>query len=138
MSDLYALAAGYNVAQGSLALITSITPGGDEAFSMPLVWPLYNPGETKARLSGTLYSSGYASIEWRFGRLTFLQWDYLSSTYCSGGLSGLVTVYTTLNNKSTYVRRNAIMTLKKPNELTSEGYWYTRAPVLFTKLEVPT
>lgn len=131
--ESYKIAAGYNVGSGSLVNIESITPTNDEPFAAPKALPLYDDGLPAVRGDGLITLRGFAAVTWQFGRLTFGQYSYLKSTYCGGGLSGLVTINTTLGG-STYSRMNAVMVLKKPKELHSE-YRYTEAEVEFTKLE---
>lgn len=134
MSEGYKIASGYNVALGSLVDIETITPSSDEPFAGPQVIALYDDGLLAVRGDGLITIRGFASVTWRFGRMTYAQYAYLKATYCGGGLSGLVTILTALGS-ATKVRMNAAMTLKKPVDLHAE-VWY-RAPidVVFTKLE---
>lgn len=132
----YRIGVGHDVAIGTdLKNIESITPTGDEPFSAPKAFPLYDDGQIKMKLNRLVYASGFPSITWQFSRLTYLQYLYLRNTYCSGGLSGFVTIYTTLGTSLTnYSRMNASMVLKKMNEIKSE-YRFQECPVLFVGLE---
>jgi len=132
--ELYALASGYNVPLGSLVKITSIIPGGDEAFAGPAGIAHYDPGLVKINGDGTIRLIGFAKVIWLEGFLTYAQLPYLSTTYCSGGLTGPVTIYTTLGTP-TFVRMNALMTLPKPTDLQSRMSWYTKAGIAFTRLK---
>ncbi|SRR5260221_4390112 len=131
----YRIGAGHNVGIGSLQNIESITPSGDEPFAGPKAFPLYDDGQIKMKLNRLVYASGFPNITWQFTRLTYKQYLYLRSTYCSGGLSGFVTIYTTLNaSLTTYYRMNASIVLKKMVEIKSE-YRFQECPVLFVGLE---
>lgn len=133
-----AIAAGWNVSLGSLIPIASITPSSDEAFAPPKSTGLYNPGKAIPSGDGNMFLQGYASIGWMFTRLTWLQYYYASTTWCSGGLSGPVTILVPLNSQNgTYTRRNAILVLPAPKDLRSE-YRYQEATFMFTRLKVPS
>lgn len=138
MADLQqqeSIAAGWNVSLGSLVNIATITPAGDEQFAPPKSLPLYDDGLVKIDGDGNIKLLGYASTSWMFTRLTYAQYWYLKNTYCSGGLSGPVTILTSVagNVTTTWTRLNAIMILKKPKEQRSE-YRYQDVEVLFTRL----
>lgn len=134
--ELYAIAAGYNVALGSLVLISSINPGDGDTYDPPKGLPLFDDGQVEARLDGHLSTQGYNEVTLFFTRLSYLQYSYWKSTYCNGGLSGEVTVLLTLGSSS-FVRKNSIMHIKKPKELDSE-YRYKNVEITFTKLEDPS
>lgn len=128
MSEGYLIGAGYNVPLVSLTDIESIVVSS-QVFAGPKVLPLYDDGEEKMRFNRQLFDGGYPSIDWEFGILYYPQRDYLSSTYCSGGRSGLVTIYTTLGS-STFVRVNAVMWIPKKIMMSAE-YWFTKARITF-------
>jgi len=130
--QLDAIGVGWNVAQMSLTLLTSISVGGQKIFG-PKVIPQYNPGLIKFKGTGLVKTIGYKSVKWMFGVLYYDQWAYFSSTYCDNGLSGKVTVYTNLGT-STYVRLNGIMVLPSPDTMQSNN-WYVKAPVMITRLQ---
>ena len=123
---------GWDVALVDLVLLTSIVVTG-QRFVGPQVIAHYNPGLIKFRGTGTVKTLGYKSIKWLEGILTYDQWAYLSSTYCSNGISGLVTVYTNLGTSS-YVRLNGIMVLPVPDTMQAKN-WYTSAPVTIGRLQ---
>jgi hypothetical protein len=127
-----AIAAGYNVPLLSLVTWASITPTGD---SMPLTAPEsiphFNPGLVKFDGDGLIRTLGYGKVTW-MQLLTYLGWSYLSTTYCNGGLTGKVTIYTPLGGL-TYHRMNAIMKLPKPADMQAKN-WYGKAPIDFTRL----
>jgi hypothetical protein len=129
MSDIYMIGAGYDVPLDELQAITSL-PGSGEKFAEPRAIPLYSSGQKRFTLARGIYTGGFASVIWRFGILYYVQWAYLSSTYCGGGLSGEVTINTTLNSTS-FSRQNAIMQLKDPIDMQAE-YWYKGADALFS------
>jgi len=136
MSD-YSLAAGLNVALGGLLPIASITVGGDDQpFATPKGIPEYLDGDVEYDLDSHISVAGFASVTWLFGFMYFSQYAYLKTTYCAGGLSGDVTILTTLGS-STFTRKNAVMTLKRPKDQRSK-IWYTDVEVVFTRLENPT
>lgn len=135
----YRLAATHNVALVSLVNIESITPTGDRAFKAPKAYGLQNPGMPEKRGDGTIYLRGYASVAWRFDALTWKQYEYLKSTYCAGGLSGKVTIYTRTNiTTPTYTRYNAILELPKLADTDSEYFGSKQIDVLMSRLTTPS
>lgn len=117
----YRIAAGHNVALNSLVNIEDITPAGDRPFFPPKAYGYYNAGQYRIRGDGTLYIAGFASLTWLFDVLTRKQYEYLRDTYCNGGFSGKVTLYTRLGRLA-YSRMNAIMILPSPSA-TDGGYF---------------
>lgn len=109
----YRIAAGWNVALGSLINVEAITPSGEPTFKAPDVFGRYDPGVLKIRGDGTGYHSGFGMITWYFAGLTRGQFRYLQETYCSNGYWGKVTIYTRLDTPGTYTRYNAVMLLPK-------------------------
>lgn len=77
----------------------------------------YDEGIVRIRADGTAYITGYASITWPLNVLTYTQWAYLQTNYCTGGtgLSGKVTVRTRIP-AGTYANYNAVMILPKLSE----------------------
>lgn len=129
----FKLVAGYNNA-GSLVNIEDITPSGDwRGFAVPDGFASYSPGERKTRPDGIDYTRGYPVVTWRFGGITRKQYLYLRSTYCSGGLSGKVTVRT-LKEDNTYGNFNAVMHVPQLPELTRRLGSYEDCDVTFTRL----
>lgn len=111
----YLIAANYNVALASLVNIETITPTNDRAFYPPMAYGYASPGVRKGRLNGLGFRAGFPRVVWFFKAATRGQYEYLSTTYCGGSLSGLVTIYTTVG-KSTYARYNAVMDLPATEE----------------------
>lgn len=131
-----AIAAGWNVALGSLVTLTSITPAGDEAFGGVESTPLYDPGIVKIDGNGNVFLQGYATAKWKLTRLTYLQWYYAYVNWGINSMSGPVTIYTPLwSQNGTYTRMNAILTLPKPPDMRHQ-YRYTEAEFTFTRLKV--
>lgn len=128
------IGAGWNVALNSLVLIESILPGGDTyRFRAPQVYGLYNVGQYRARGDGLIYVAGYASLTWLFAVMTRLQYEYLRTTYCNGGFSGKVTLYTQLGS-SAYSRQNAVMILPTPAGTDGAFYAFRNYGVQMTRL----
>lgn len=110
----YAIGAGYNLPLGSLTNVELIIPTGGTPFYPPESYGTYDPGDDRIRGDGTLYQAGFAFCEWRWGgRITRLQISHLQDTYCAGGRSGKVTIYTKTDDANTYARYNALMLLPK-------------------------
>lgn len=135
MSQGYKLAAGFDVALGSMIDITTITPSGDEPFSDPKVLPLYIDGIVKIRGDGLVTTQGFAAQPWFWTRMTYKQYYYLRTTYCSNGLSGPVTVMVNVGANTTLTRMNAIMILSTPKDIKSE-FRFQDVLVMFTRLKV--
>ena len=131
----YRIAANHGVALGSLTNIENITPSSDRAFFYPKGSPFYNVGNIKIRGDGKGYTSGFASIEWECAVLTRAQYLYLKTTYCAGGYSGFVTIYTRTGGTA-YTRYNAVIHV--PKEVDIETQWrqtaYEDVKILFTRL----
>lgn len=130
----YRIAAGWNVALGSLVNIESILPGGDTyRFKAPQAYGAYNAGQYRTRGDGQIYLAGYPSLAWTFGVLTRLQFEYLRTTYCNGGFSGKVTIYTTLGS-SAYARMNSVMILPTPAGTDGAFYAFKNYSAQMTRL----
>lgn len=133
----YRIAAGHNVALASLVNIESLAPAGDVAFYPPRSFGTYTAGAVRVRTDGRVYLAGYPSVVWRFGLLTRAQFRYLQTTYCGGGYSGAVTIYTRLDNAAQYKRCNAIMVLPQLAELNNDALVKFRdVEIKMTRLEV--
>lgn len=129
----YKIAATYNVALNSLTNIELIKPTGDQYFYAPLAIPFGSPGARRVRLDGTSIDAGYPSVEWRFGVLTRLQYEYLKSTYGAGGYSGQVTILTTLSS-NTYARYNAIIDIPETRAIGSGFFAFRDVSVRMSHL----
>lgn len=111
----YRIGAGKNVALASLVNIETIKPTNDRNFYAPMAYGFASPGVRKGRLNGVGFRSGFTRVTWFFKAATRGQYEYLSTTYCGGVLSGEVTIYTT-TGKSTYARYNAVIDLPATEE----------------------
>lgn len=129
----YKIAAGYNVALGSLVNIESIRPTNDQYFYAPKAIPYGSPGAKKIKLNGVSYRSGYPYVDWQFGVLTRAQYEYLKTTYCSGGYTGQVTVYTTVSG-NTYARYNAVIDVPETAAIPDGFYAYKNVAVRLSHL----
>ena len=134
MSDQYAIGAGYDVPEVNLVRITALVVTDSQRFGDPKATPKWDDGDLKGLLDGMVDPIGFRSAVWEFGFMTFEQYSYLRTTYCNGGLSGKVTIFTNPDGGSSYVRYNAIMILKSPAAYQSE-YWYKPTELTFTRLE---
>lgn len=124
--EQYALAANHNVALVSLVNIETIKPTNDIYFHAPQAYGYGSPGLLGYRLYWSLgYRRGFPHVVWLLGVATRVQYEYLSTTYCGGALSGLVTIYTTVG-KSTYARYNATMHLPAPDEAPGSEFYAFR------------
>lgn len=128
----YRLAANHNVALNSLTNIETIVVSG-RAFTAPKALGSFDPGVFRIRTDGTLYLAGKPFQRWFFEVITFAQYTYLQSTYCAGGYSGKVTVYTRPGT-TTYARYNAIMRLPKPSEHEDAFFAFKKHGMLLTKM----
>ena len=129
----YKIAAGYNVALNSLVNIESIRPTSDQYFYAPKAIPYGSPGAKKPKLNGVSYRSGYPYVDWQFGVLTRAQYEYLKTTYCSGGYSGQVTIYTTVSG-NTYARYNAVIDIPETAAIPDGFYAYKNVAVRMSHL----
>lgn len=129
----HSIAAGHDVALVSLVNIEDITPSSDRAFNYPLASPLYNPGNYRIRGDGTVYVSGFPSIDWKFVGMTKKQYEYARTTWCAGGWSGYVTIYTRPGTEA-YARYNAVLTIPKPTDVTWSVSAFSDVVFKFTRL----
>ena len=129
----YKIAAGYNVALNSLVNIETIKPTNEQYFYAPKAIPYGSPGAKKVKLNGVSYRSGYPYVDWQFGVLTRAQYEYLKTTYCSGGYSGQVTIYTTVSG-NTYARYNAVIDIPETAAIPDGFYAYKNVAVRMSHL----
>jgi hypothetical protein len=129
------IAATWNVALNSLVNIETIKPSNDPyKFVAPVVYGTYYAGIQRTRGDGTITLSGSAYLVWLFKVLTRLQYEYLRTTYCSGGFSGKVTIYSRAGT-STYARYNAVMVLPAGTApVDGQFYAFKDYPVQMTRL----
>lgn len=129
------IGAGHNLPLGSLANIETIQPTGDVNFYPPESYGNYDPGVAKYRTDAHVAFSGFNKTVWRWrGKITRKQARYLQDTYCGGGYSGDVTIYTELDNPGTYVRCNAVMNLTKLTGATKNFTVFTLYEATMNKI----
>jgi hypothetical protein len=113
----YKIAAGYDN-EAELQNVEYVIPGYSDRISFyPRGRGNFDEGIMRTRSDGSVYFTGYQSFTWPLDFLSYSQWIYLQTNYCSGGtgLSGKVTVSTRLPN-GTYANYNAVMILPKLKE----------------------
>lgn len=134
----YAIAAGWNSAN-LLKNIESIIPAGDRAFCAPNAYSAYNPGTLRLRADGVAYVEGFPSVTWMMAILTRKQYQYLMTTYSTGGnsYSGKVTIRT-MTPSGSYANYNAIMLLPIMPELDRAFKLYRSVQIRFTRLTTPS
>lgn len=102
----YRIAAGHNIALGSLVNIETIKPSNDQYFHLLQAIGNYSPGQPNVRGDGLYGFNGYPSVVWFFPVATRKQLSYTRTTWANGGWSGPVTIYSTAGDES-YARYNA-------------------------------
>jgi len=133
-SEQYAIAAGSNVALVSLVNIETIKPAGDSYyFFPPKAKGYYDPGQPNVRGDGLYAFNGFSSVIWYFDVITRLQLAYAQTTWCSGGWSGLVTIYSTTGGNA-YARYNANLLISLYNVMDGKFYANKGAQFAMTRL----
>lgn len=128
-SEDYRIAAGHDVALGSLVNIETIKPSTDHySFYGPKAIGSYDPGQPNVRGDGLYSFSGFPSVAWIFDVMTRTQLAYARTTWCNGGWSGYVTIYTTTGG-TTYARYNANLLISLPNQF--DGAFFANKGVKF-------
>ncbi len=117
----YRIAAGHNVALGSLSNIETIKPTNDKYFFSPQAIGNYDPGQPNVRGDGLYSFSGQPSVDWFFAAATRKQLAYARTTWANGGWSGYVTIYTTTGDE-TYARYNAQMLISLYNVMDGKYF----------------
>jgi len=117
----YRIAAGHNVALVSLVNIETIKPTNDQYFYSPQAIGNYDAGQPNVRGDGLFSFNGFASVGWLFPVATRKQLAYARTTWCNGGWSGPVTIYTTTGDE-TYARYNANLLLSFYNVMDGKYY----------------
>lgn len=130
----YRIGAGHNLPLGSLTNIEDIVPGSDVAFYPPESLGFYDPGQFRVRGDGSVMTAGFPKTEWRWRSITRAQVRHLQDTYCGGGYSGTVTIYTTTDAEDTYTRHNATMILPKLGESSKNFTRYTNYVVRMSRM----
>lgn len=139
----YRIAVNWNVALNSLVNIETITATGDtRRFFAPQGFGNRNAGLFRIRGDMSIYIAGSASDIWLFRPMTWFQYQYWRATYCGGGYSGLVTIYTptalNANGEFTYTRYNAVTHLPKENEIDGLFFAPRNVPVKMLQLTTPS
>lgn len=134
--EQYAIGAGYNVALDSLSRFESLSAGG-RYFVLVEGRGSFNQGERQSDGEGLDIFEGYSLTTWTLKVMTYAQLDYLRSTYCAGGWSGKVTIYTTLGGIAFY-RRNAVMKLELPYNVNGKFQAIREFPIQMTRLTEPS
>ncbi len=129
--ELYAIASGWNVPQISLTRLIDISVSG-ELYAGPKAITFYDDGDIHPKTNRAAFSSGYPNVKWLVGIAYYEQYTYAKTTWCAGGLSGDVTIYTTLGGVS-FSRMNATLWLDKPVQMHGK-IWYTEMPMTFIGL----
>lgn len=130
----YRIAAGNNVALGSLVRLHSIRPTGDtHYFYDPIAIGNFDPGNPNVRGDGLLAFNGFPSVVWLIKVMTRIQLAYARTTWCNGGWSGPVTIYST-NGDTTYARYNANLLLSLPNQFDGSFYANKDVKMVMTQL----
>jgi hypothetical protein len=120
--NLYAWAAGYNVALNSLIVITSVTASGDnKPFPPPVCRGNYNPGQLKTRTDSLDFYGGFNVTSFDWAALTWNQYAYIYTTILSGNYSGPVTLLLRVGFDA-YVRQNAVLHL--PPQALTDGKFF--------------
>lgn len=118
----YRIAAGHDVALGSLINIETIKPSGDtKYFYSPQAIGNYDPGSPNVRGDGLFSFNGKPSTVWFLAAATRKQLAYARATWANGGWSGYVTIYTTTGDE-TYARYNANMLISFYNVMDGKYF----------------
>lgn len=120
--NLYAWAAGYDVAQGSLIVVTSVTASGDNMpFYAPTCRGNFNPGVAKTRTDGLDFYGGWNLSAFEWAALSWNQYAYIYNTILAGAYSGPVTLYMRLGFDA-YSRMDAVLHL--PPQALTDGKFF--------------
>lgn len=134
MSDnLYKIAAGWNNIAG-FAVWTSLQDSNGNKMPHIQSWGTYQPGQTIERGDGSLSFDGLPRIEWTVSFLLQSQYDYLRTTYCSGGYRGKVTIATRINS-IIYGNYNAWFSLPTDYRVDRETGWIPELTMTLTRLK---
>ena len=128
------IAAGHNNAAGLVALESILV--GNHYFYTPIFSGQYAPGLFKQRADDLLYISGFPFTVWMFRVLWRDQFNYLQTTYCAGGYSGLVTIRTRLDDEAAFYNCNTTLKLTPLSDAQKRQMVLTDYAVRYTRLEV--
>jgi len=108
----FKIAAGNNNAAGLLPLagvLGSYIAAGESRVVIES-YGYYAPGIERVRGNGAVQIDGFPVTQWRIGFLTWEMEEIIRNTYCSGSISGLVTVRTnTDNDYDSFANYNAVL-----------------------------
>lgn len=124
----FQLAAGHNNAAGLANVETT--------FGAPF-WPLvvWDRGVRFERADSQITRVGFLAFDWQLDVLTFAQRALLSTTYCAGGDSGLVTVRSWIPAMDgTYANYNGTIQLPDPKEAGPTIAAWQNALLRFTQV----
>lgn len=105
----FRIAAGWNVALGSLTNVENIS----QIMYPPKVTPVDGYPVRRIALSGKVYGDGRIDHVWEYRSITTTALYYIIDTYLSTATSAAVTIYT-LSRVGTYARYNATLVLPQP------------------------
>lgn len=132
----YQIAAGNNNAAGFRVLENYVPAGDTRGFAPVRSWSQFDPGDLQIDGLGLDSYDGYPITAWLLAFCTPTQDAWLSTTYCSGGRAGLVTVKTVTNRYNTFANFNAVLRLPKlsNSEFIAEGKTMRNYKLTFTRL----
>jgi hypothetical protein len=113
----YQLASGHDNEAGFQNVEDIIPKYRNQKSFYPRGRPKLDEGVLRMRADGTVYFTGHHNFTWPVDFLSYAQWSYFQTNYCTGGtgLSGKVTVSTRLPAGG-YTNYNAVMILPKMSE----------------------
>lgn len=112
----YRLAAGHNVALGSMTNVENLIRTVVPLRRLPPRSGFIDQYPTRQiAISGREYGDGLISTEWRWDNLPLVALDLLQDTYLPGGVvSAPVTIHTRNQDTQAYQRANAFMVRPQP------------------------
>jgi hypothetical protein len=96
----------------------------------------YSGGQRVVRGDGLDFFRGYQSLIWLATGIYLAQIQYIRDNVLDGNWSGKVTVYTRLDDETTYVRANAIMRLPQPREADNVFTIYRNYQIGLSRIQV--
>lgn len=133
----FQIASGNNNAAGLQALSSVIggaAPWPENALGIRS-YGSYDNGTIRIKGDGTIFSSGFPSLIWTLSAITFEQEELIRDTYCSGGLSGEVTVRTnTDDDYDIFANYNAVLIVPKLSETEPQFRRIRLYEMRFTRL----
>lgn len=129
----YQLAAGHDNA-GGLTNVETTIPASQQQTFLPQGRGNFDEGVLRVRGDGLTYLTGFQAFSWPLDVLPYAQWDFMRTTYTTGGnsFSGKVTVRTRLID-GTYANFNALLHLPEPPDETKKFVALRDTEILFTR-----